>query len=318
MQNWTEAPRAPREIGILLFDRFSNLCLANCIEPLRAANDFAGRRAYNWRFLSCDGAPLHSSSGLPVQPEGPLADLPRGSELFVLASYGHLAHDTARTRRLLRAAAPGLDRIIGFDSAPWLMARAGLLRGRRATLHPDLLASFSEAFLDIEAIEAPLVMDGDRVTCAGAMAAFDFVRGMIRRDLGVGVALDIDALFLSSATPPAGRSTPGDALVARMIALVRAHLEDPLPLTVLADRLGVTPRTLTRRCTSALGTSPGAVARHLRLSAARQMVEGTSQSIAEIAVRCGYEDPAALTRAFRARFGCAPRVLRRQTAPELS
>ena len=66
---------------------------------------------------------------------------------------------------------------------------------------------------------------------------------------------------------------------------------------------------------TALGLAPGQLYRHVRLSAARQRVEGSDDTIAEIALRCGYEDPAAMTRAFRRRFGCAPLQLRRQIAP---
>jgi transcriptional regulator GlxA family with amidase domain len=62
--------------------------------------------------------------------------------------------------------------------------------------------------------------------------------------------------------------------------------------------------------------TPGQLYRHIRLSAARQLVEGSTASIAEIAVRCGYDDPTALTRAFRQRFGAAPRAFRSETAPK--
>jgi len=40
------------------------------------------------------------------------------------------------------------------------------------------------------------------------------------------------------------------------------------------------------------------------------MLENTRLSISEIGLRTGYNNPAALSRAFKARFGRAPRQLR--------
>lgn len=59
-----------------------------------------------------------------------------------------------------------------------------------------------------------------------------------------------------------------------------------------------------------LGAGPAKVYRRLRLNLARKLAAETDLSIAEIALRAGYEDPSALTRAFRAEFGLSPRALR--------
>ena len=64
-----------RHIAILLFPDFSNLCLANAVEPLRAANTLAQRPCYRWQFLGLGPGPVRSSSGLPVTPERVLGDL---------------------------------------------------------------------------------------------------------------------------------------------------------------------------------------------------------------------------------------------------
>ena len=83
--------KSPAQIGVLLFERFSNHCLANAVEPLRAANTLSRRRLYAWRFLTPDGRPVTSSGGMPVLPEMRLADHPGGACLLVLPSYGFRA-----------------------------------------------------------------------------------------------------------------------------------------------------------------------------------------------------------------------------------
>ena len=86
MRNWTNPAVAPQEVAVLLFPRFSNLCLANAVEPLRAANEILMREAYRWRFVTLDGETVESSSGLPVLPHGPLRDHPGGDHLVVLST----------------------------------------------------------------------------------------------------------------------------------------------------------------------------------------------------------------------------------------
>jgi transcriptional regulator GlxA family with amidase domain len=313
MQNPPDSSAARLKIGFLLIDRFSNLCLSNALEPLRAANSFADAPVYSWAFYSLDGDAVRSSSGMAVLPNGKIGDLTRVDRLYVIASYGHLANDTPATRRALQQADRRCGAMFGLDAGAWLMASAGLLAGRRATVHWDLLDAFSERFLDVDVEQALWVEDGDVLTCAGASATLGLSRHLIARDVGAAVALDVDALF----TPPVrSDALPSirDPLLTRATRIMRENIEQPIDIHDLSTRLNTSPRTLTRRCQGVLGMTPGRLYRHIRLSVAKALVEGSTASIAEIAVRCGYEDPTALTRAFRKRFGSAPRAFRGETA----
>jgi transcriptional regulator GlxA family with amidase domain len=146
MQKWSKSPNQPLEIRFLLFDRFSNLCRANCLEPMRATNNFVGQPVFHWRFLTPANGPVSSSSGLPVLSKGAAEACDACDFLFILASYGHLDHDTPETRRLLRQIAHKAKTIVGFDTSPWLIAAAGLLDGCQATVHYDVFDAFAEQF----------------------------------------------------------------------------------------------------------------------------------------------------------------------------
>lgn len=311
MQEWTKSPGAPIRVNLLLFDSFSNLCLANCIEPMRAANTLVGP-VFHWSILTPNGGACRSSSGIDVLSQDAGAGMGACDYLFVLSSYHHDRHDTPAIRRLLRGAARKAKTIVGLDTAPWLLASAGLLDGRSATVHWDLLEAFTERFLMLEAKRARVLRDGPIMTCAGAMSALDLTLGLIADHLGLAARMEVEALFLHDAPPLRQGREPQitDPLVSRAVGSMRDSLEKPIALTGLARLLGCQPRTLDRRFRAALGAPPGTVYRHLRLAAARKLIEETTLGMAEISVRCGYESPAALSRAIRCRYGLTPRALR--------
>jgi transcriptional regulator GlxA family with amidase domain len=197
--------------------------------------------------------------------------------------------------------------MIGLDTGAWLMASAGLLEHKRATVHWDILDSFSERFLNVEPLRERVVRDDNRVTCAGATSAYDLTRELICDHIGHGIALDVDSLFMRrDDLRPRNIGSGPSGPVQRAIDLMHRSIETPMILDEISRQVACPPKTLSRRFQSALGATPGQVYRHIRLSAARHLVESSSLQITEIAVRTGYESPAALTRAFKKRFGHAP------------
>lgn len=312
MPNWKKSAPTPERVGILLFDGFSNHCLANTVEPMRAANTLAGRVLYRWQFLSPDGKGVRSSSGLEVAVGGRLGTEGSGDWLAVMPSYGHLRHATYATASALRAATRRYGILAGLDTGAWLMAEAGLLDGRRATIHPDEFEAFAERFPDVRAERARVVTDGDRITCAGAAAAYDLMDLLIGQTHGRALAIDVAALFMRGDPAPGGG--PMSRFVARALALMQDNVETPLALPVLARRLGRSQKALEQAFATELGATPRAAYRRLRLNGARRLVETGDLSVAEIALRSGYADAAAFTRAFRREFGASPRALR-QSAP---
>ncbi|APX10384.1 GlxA family transcriptional regulator [Tateyamaria omphalii] len=310
MQNWPKIHDAMQHVDIVLFDQFSNHCLANLVEPLRATNGFLQRQHYRWRFVTLDGAPVQSSSGLQIAPDLPLTGAD-GTALMLIPSYGIRVMDRSEVVRAVKRAAGGAHLVGGFDTGAWLLARAGLLDGYRATIHWDMLDAFAEAFPDVDTVRARHVIDRDRVTCSGAMAAFDLVTDLIGSAHGAGVALDVAQMFMSRDAVPAMGSIPARRTVNRAVALMQDHIETPLSIPELARRVGCTQKTLQHRMQAALRASPSAIYRRQRLNAARRLVLDSELSVSEIAGRCGYDNASALTRAFRTAFGQSPSAMRR-------
>lgn len=313
MQSWSKSSTRTRKVGFLLFDRFSNLALANLLEPLRAANTLLGRQAYDWRIFTPDGAAAHTSSGLPVMPTASLADAGVGDALFVVASYDYLAHAKPANLAKLRVLARQFRVVIGVDAGSWLLASAGLLDGHRATIHFDLLDEFAERFAAVDVERARWVRDGPRVSCSGGMAAFELACELIGEEHGAALLLGLTQMFMSeSATMshPLAR-VRGDRRVEACLREMEANIEAPLSIPELARRSACRQRDLEQRFETHFGAPPQKVYRRVRLNSARRMLAAGGLSIAEVAVRAGYSDASAFSRAFRVEFGLTPRAIAR-------
>ena len=302
--------RVPTQISILLFDRFSNHCLANVLEPLRAANDLSSQQVFEWNIVVLGGQRVRSSSGLRLEADAQLADM-RGDILMVMPSYGFLTHANVTSSRALRAAARRFDILAGLDTGSWLLAEAGLLDDYRATIHWDELDRFSERFSDIDVQKEAVIYDRDRITCGGASTAFALAMQMIEKQHGAALRLRVEHLFSGAY---AQRPVRRGGIAARAVDLMRVHIEEPLPIAQLAQQLGRSQKHLEQQMLARLGAAPQVIYRRIRLERARQLSLDTTISVAEISVRCGYQDASAMTRAFRSEYGTTPQALRRASS----
>lgn len=313
------SPPASVEFAFLLLPRFSNHCLANALEPLRAANALSGRTLYRWRLVSLDRDAVLSSSGLEIRTAQRLAALDRADVLFVLSSYDYRRQASPDLHALLRRKSRTIRVIGGLDTGSYPLARAGLLDGYRATIHWQELDAFEEEFPEVKTVSHRFVIDRNRITAGGATTALDLMLHFIGERHGEALRLDVAGLFIYD-HPHAGGDpqramhlapVPGRApLVATAIGIMEANLEEPLAIGELGRRSGCTQRELERRFQRALGATPLFYYRYLRLAAARRMVLETERRVSEIAVRTGFRSASALTRAFREHFGDTPRGVR--------
>ena len=162
----------PYQVAVFLVPRYSQLSLAALVESLRLANTVAGRRLYNWSLCSDGGARVSSSSGFAVEVDCDLAAIEACDALFVVASYDVLDHVTRASLRTLRRLARDGAYIGALDAGGYFLAEAGLLDGRRATVHWDDLEDFQTRYPRVEVVAERFVVDGSRATTSGSLPSF--------------------------------------------------------------------------------------------------------------------------------------------------
>ncbi len=291
-------------IDILVLDQFSLMSLAATVEPLR--------------LYSRDGTAPRSSSGIPIEMHGAFDPEERRDALFVVAAFNTRMADRRLSADLRRVARNRVT-LAGIESGSWVLGRAGLLDGYNATTHWEDLEEFAAAFPKVEVLADRYVMDRERWTAGGAAPALDMMLAMVRAQHGLALALDVASVFIydqhqaASAPQPIvslGLLAGADPALSAAIRLMQAHLEEPLPVPMLARRVGLSARTLQMRFRARLGMSPYAYYLDLRLAAARRMLQQTRDSVAQVASAYGFTSASAFARAFRARFGVNPQRAR--------
>ncbi len=222
-------------------------------------------------------------------------------------------------RALLHAHARGA-RLVTICSGVFALARTGLLGGRSATAHPARADQLRREFPRVRVEPDRLYVDhGDVATSAGAGAGIDLCLHLVRKDHGAEYAALLVRLMMMPAHAHPGaadqvRYAPpgpaGDALDG-LLEWAGERLCAPMSVSDLAARVGVSPRTLTRRFADRLGTSPGAWLLARRVAAARTLLEETDLPVEAIAARVGLTSAVNLRRRFRAQFGTTPGAYRR-------
>lgn len=318
-------PDRPLAIGFLLVPGFSLTAFTSALEPLRVANRLAGRELFRWTLLSPDGNPAATSSGLAIVAEGGIDAAPKVGCLIVCAGFAPLRHASARLDGWLRRLARFGVVLGALDTGAFLLARAGLLDGRRVTLHWEAAPAFREAHPEVELASELFVVDRDRITCAGGTAALDLALDLIARRHGRALAAATAEQLLhrrvrpgsdAQRPQPSARLGVADPRLTAALTVMEDCLSEPLPVRALAARVGIGRRALERLFRAHLGTTPLAHHRALRLGRARSLLTQTELAVREVALACGFPSLEHFSRCYRRRFGRPPRADRgRSTLP---
>lgn len=313
--NDIKAASPPIRVGLLLTEGFALMSYASVIEPFRAANRLAGTSLYTWTHISLDGEPVTASAGTSIVTVDAAGDDDAYERIFVFAAGDPTAYRDKVCFAWLRRMARSGASLVGVSGGPYLLARAGLLDGYRATIHWEHAEALGEEFPDL-AIEGGLyVIDGDRMTCAGGTAGMELTVELIAADNSAELARDVADWFIRSDPRPAGLSqkatvkarygTTNDRLAA-MLAAMESALEEPLSREVLAREAGVSIRQLERLCSGQFGRTIQEMYLGIRLDHAAHLLRTTSLSATEIGFACGFRSQSHFSRCFRARFARTP------------
>lgn len=305
----------PVSVELLVLPGVSLMTLACSAEPLRSANRVSGRRLFDWRFTSVDGASPTTSSDIAWPVDGRFDPAGRRDILAVVAGFFASEAGDRSLAGMVHRASRRARAVIGIESGAWAMARAGLLDGRAATTHWEDFEEFGAAFPAVDLRPDRYVVDGRFITTSGASPTFDLMIDLTRQIAGPAVAVDVARSFIYEASRGAGDmqarisfGPPGneDERLVRAVRAMEQCIDSPVTVAAIARRVGLSARGLEQLFTRETGQTPGAYFLALRLNAARRLVLDTRLALTEVASRTGFSSVGALSRAYKRAFGEPP------------
>lgn len=174
-----------KQVGILIFDDVEELDFVGPWEVFQMVNEVARLRdqaePLRNRLLSRDGDDITAVKGMRVGAHAAIADVGALDVLLVPGGQGTrtVIGDLGIMDWIARIA-PGCDWVTSVCTGSFVLAKAGLLEGRRATTHWAAFKEFSQLELKAELVpHVRYVRDGNVVTAAGVSAGIDMALWLV-------------------------------------------------------------------------------------------------------------------------------------------
>jgi len=203
----------------------------------------------------------------------------------------------------------------GLCTAAFLLAAAGLLKGKRCAIHWENLPGFAENFPDVEVYADLYEMDGNTWTCAGGTAALDMMLSMIESDLGEDLVNRVCEQALTDRVrnpndrqrlPLRARLGVQNAKVLSIIEYMEANITEPLQLIEIAEYVGLSRRQIERLFQQHMGRSPARYYLEIRLDRARHLLMQSSMAVVDVAIACGFVSASHFSKCYREMYGKSP------------
>ena len=309
-------PKAPQKRFVfLLLNEFTMMSFSNALEPLRLANRIAERTLYTWTLAGEGGEIATCSNGVSFKLDMGLEDVGKDDIIMVCGGINVQRSSTKGVLAWLRKEARRGITIGGLCTGAHCLAKAGLLSGKKATIHWENQDGFFEEFEDVNLTKSVFVIDGNRITTAGGTASLDLMLKLIATDHGNDLANNVaDLLIYSSIRTEQDvqrlsiptRIGVRHPKLSQVILLMEKNIEDPISPAELADIVGMSTRQLERLFRRYLNRSPKRYYMELRLSKARNLLMQTDMSVINVALACGFASPSHFSKCYRSHYNTTP------------
>jgi len=321
-----------RQTPLVLFVAFPQMGLLDLTGPQTAfwvASKNMKKRdepGYSMHTVSLAGGLIPTAEGLSVDTR-PFSDFD-GCEIDTIVVPGapyilSALDDIAATVDWIRAKSALARRTASVCTGAFLLAKAGLLQGKRVATHWAMCTELQQRFpmLSVDS-EAIYVQQGSTWTSAGVTAGIDLALALIEDDCGRAMAMQVAKELVVFLKRPGGQAQHSAMLQAQTTdtaAFDELHLwlADNLSLPnisvgMLAERACMSPRNFSRVYKQKTGNAPYKAVELFRLEAARRLLENSKQNLDQIARQCGFVDEERMRVTFHRNLGISPSDYRKR------
>lgn len=307
-------------VGFMLVECFSMIAFSSAIEPLRLANRAAGRDLYRFSLWSEEGTKCTASNGVEVRVSGRFGEVQDFDILVVCGGIDIQKPDHRSLHAALRRACARGTALGAVCTGTYVLAKAGLLDGYRATIHWENLPGLVSEHEGLEIGSDLFEIDRNRFTCAGGTAAADMMLSLIMREHGPSVASYVADQLIHHRIRESGERQRMDLRMRlgvahpkllKVVGLMEASLTEPLGSQELAEAVHLSTRQLERLFLKYLGRSPAKHYLRIRLEHARDLIRQTAMPLLSVAMECGFTSASHFSKAYLDCFGQPPSAERK-------
>lgn len=307
------------KVAVAVIDGSTEFELGTAFEVFGVDRSWLDVEWYDFKLCTVTPEPIRTEAGFVLDTPYGVKDLLKADTIIVPAGGRRGATPPELLAVLRKAHAKGA-RIVSLCTGAFILAEAGLLDGRRATTHwahaAALAAEYPQVSVDADVL---FVEDGNVYTSAGTAAGIDLCLHLVRQDYGLEIA---NAIARRMVVPPQREGGQAQYVdmplpacdsesLAPVLDWALANLGEPLSLRDIADRAGVSTRTLVRRFQGVTGTTPLQWLLAQRVRRAQHLLESSDEPVERIAELAGFGSPANLRQHFTRSVGVAPMAYRR-------
>jgi transcriptional regulator GlxA family with amidase domain len=306
-----------RRVVIVAFPKVQTLDVNGPAEVFSTATQLSDKGGYSVEVVTARPGPLPTSS-VAIYPDRTIEQCKGPIDTLVVAG-GRGVQAAVEDEQLvdwIRSAARRSRRVTSVCTGAFLLAKAGLLDGRRATTHWASCALLADRFPEVEVDADPIfVRDGNVTTSAGVTSGMDLALALVEEDLGREVALETARWLVVFVKRPGGQAQFSAQLEAQMAdrrplrelqEWLPDNLDEDLSVPALAKRASMSDRHFARAFRDETGMTPAAYVEAARIERARIFLDSGDLPVETIARQAGFGTVETMRRAFRRRVGVSP------------
>ena len=290
---------------------------------------FANRRGIDGRLHLISVSSNQQAGRLPLRAEFELGDCPSLDVVYLPALW--------RKPRVVLNLEPSLvpwiksayregAKIAAVGTGVCLLAATGLLDERPATTHWYYFDEFKKNYPKVDLRPEFFITQSESLYCAASINSLaDISVHLIEIFLGAETALHVERNFSheirrdykKQSFLAGGEAPSNDEVVIEALAWIMENIGAGFSIDYMAEKLGISRRTLDRRFKAATGVSLRTFWQKQKIKMARELLSETDLPVGEVAWRVGYSDGGYFSHLFRREMSVTPLEYRKTVRAKL-
>ncbi|MGL1936999.1 MAG: helix-turn-helix domain-containing protein [Fibrobacterales bacterium] len=311
-------------IGIYIYDQVLISTALGLYDIIMAANGLTAKfdlhsnnnTTFKVTLLSWDGSPIAASNGLTITPQRGLKHC-KGLDALVIP--GMMNSECATIEPFLLKKIKSLHRadvlLCSICAGSFYLAHAGILNGKRATSHWDLINDYKEQFPLVNWTPNNLLVLEDTIITSGGVSSF--------QELGLYLIQKYHSKLLAKYVsnfmliePNRNIQNPyqmtllpqshSDHDILKVQKWIEKNFHNHIDQKSMTQVVRMGERTFMRHFKKSTGYTPLQYLQEVRLTKAKALLEESTHTFEEITFKVGYEDVSSFRKLFLKRIGLTP------------